>query len=149
MSLEKRLRIEEGERNFVYDDATGKPIVPGSVVIGHPTIGIGRCLDERGISKEEKEAFFQRDVSDSRAAAAAQPWAASLDPTRRDLIAEMIFEMGLDRLLRFEKMIAALQRKDFAAAAVEMRDSRWAGQVGQRAINLAAIMESGVDPDAD
>ena len=40
-----RLTDEEALRFVVYDDATGRPIVPGTHVIGHPSIGIGRALD--------------------------------------------------------------------------------------------------------
>ena len=36
---------DEAMRLFVYDDATGLPIEPGSTCKGHPTIGVGRGLD--------------------------------------------------------------------------------------------------------
>lgn len=41
----------------------------------------------------------------------------------------------------FEKMRAALQAGDFAAAATEARDSRWARQVPSRAKEISALFE--------
>jgi len=52
----------------------------------------------------------------------------------------MIFNMGLSRFMLFRKTINAIENKDFAAAADEMLDSRWAEQVGERAITLSNKM---------
>lgn len=57
------LRAEEGLRLTVYDDATGKPIKPGTLVKGHPTIGIGRALDVNGITEAEAEYLKANDVA--------------------------------------------------------------------------------------
>jgi lysozyme len=55
----------------------------------------------------------------------------------------MAYNLGLTKLLGFKKMIAAIKRKDYSAAAVEMLDSKWHIDVGDRAVELARIMEEG------
>lgn len=53
---------EEGKRNFVYDDATGHAIGPGTHCVGHPTIGVGRALDVHGISMSEGQLLNAHDA---------------------------------------------------------------------------------------
>ena len=48
----------------------------------------------------------------------------------------MGFNLGITRLLKFKKFLAALEQHDWETAAVEMMDSRWATQVGPRATRL-------------
>ena len=48
----------------------------------------------------------------------------------------MCFNMGAPRLSGFKKFIAGVNSGDWNTAAVEMMDSRWARQVGDRAIRL-------------
>ena len=54
----------------------------------------------------------------------------------------MAFNLGVGGLLAFTKMFAALQERDWDRAAAEMLDSRWARQVGDRAVRLAQQMTS-------
>jgi len=66
-----------------------------------------------------------------------------LDDRRQEVIFNMIFNMGYKGLNKFKKFIAAMQGSDWRKASAEMLDSRWAKQVGYRAIELAGIMERG------
>jgi len=56
---------------------------------------------------------------------------------------DMAFNMGVPRLCKFKKMWAAIYAGDYNTAAIEMLDSRWATQVGTRAIKLSKAMEEG------
>jgi len=67
-----------------------------------------------------------------------------LNNVRRAVIMDMLFNLGLPRLSRFVKMIKAMQASDWAEAAAQMLDSKWATQVGRRAIRLSEMMEKGV-----
>ena len=58
------------------------------------------------------------------------------------IIADMSFNLGYYRLSRFRKMKAAVLRRDWSAAADEMRDSAWYGQVGRRSRDLVRRMRS-------
>jgi len=138
------VRFHEGRRLYVYDDATGRGVGPGSTLEGHPTIGIGRALDVRGISDDEAEALFAADLADtSTALARERAWVLELDPVRRAVLVDMAFNMGVRGLLGFRRALAALEIGDCETCAVEMLDSRWADQVGRRATRLAATMRSG------
>ena len=48
----------------------------------------------------------------------------------------MCFNLGHPRLSKFKKFIQAMQVSDWERAAVEMMDSKWSGQVGDRAVRL-------------
>lgn len=151
-----QLRDDEadgGRPNLVvYDDATGQPIRPGTLVVGHPTIAIGRALDTHGVSDAEAEAFFASDVATAEAGVAAiWPWTSALDPVRRDALANMAFEMGAHGLAEFLHMGAALQRGDWQAAHDAALDSGWARELARfgsrRARRVAAQLLTGlVDP---
>jgi len=75
------------------------------------------------------------------------PIQRNLNSTRKRVVVEMIFNMGLPRALTFKKMFKAIETSNFDVAAAEMLDSRWAGQVGQRAVELAETMRHGTEFD--
>jgi lysozyme len=144
-----QLQPEEGNRLFVYDDATGKPIGPGCHVIGHPTIGTGRALDTHGISDAERQYLLTNDVG--RVAGELDrdlPWWRTLDPVRQRVLLDMAFEMGTAGLLAFHNTLQLVQLQRWDDAAEAMLSSRWAGEVGARAYALAAMMKIGQAPTA-
>ena len=141
------IQSNEGRRLVAYDDATGKSLGPGSVLEGHPTIGIGRALDVRGISSAEAEALFAADLVDTSTALERElAWVIELDPVRRAVLVDMAFNLGVRGLLTFRRALAALKAGDCETCAVEMLDSRWAEQVGRRATRDAWIMRTGEYP---
>ena len=94
-SIAALVRLHEGLRLTVYDDATGEPIGPGATLIGHPTIGVGRALDVRGISAAEADALLVRDLDEAaRELTEALPWIARLDPVRRAVLIDMRHSAG-------------------------------------------------------
>ena len=66
-----------------------------------------------------------------------------LDPARQRVLIDMHINLGLFRLSQFKRMLAAIGQQNYAVAAQEMRASKWAGQVGRRAVTLAAMMADG------
>jgi len=135
----------EGSRLTVYDDATGKPIVPGYTVIGHPTIGVGRCLDTHGISAEEEQTLYQNDKQAVYAAlGSALSWFGTLDTVRQAVIASMAFQLGIGGLLQFHNTLTYVQNGNYAEAASNMLSSLWAQQTPARAKMLASVMTTGV-----
>ena|ERR1700690_1387845 len=141
------VRPAEGSRLTVYDDATGKPIVPGSVVKGHPTIGIGRALDVNGLTPEEEEYLYQNDKDKAvLAVARALPWVNQLDQVRAGVLTAMAFQMGIGGLLEFTQFLLCLKNGEYEAAAADMLDSLWARQTPARAQQYAQVMRSGELP---
>lgn len=151
-ALMASLELGEGFRAVVYDDATGKPIVPGSTVIGHPTIAFGCALDISGMSREQGTVMALEKAQDMNVGLCnSLPWYPTLDEPRRRVLIEMAYNMGLHGLLQFKNMLAAVQVGDWKTAAAEMLNSKWATEVDDgpggklgRADRLAAQMETGV-----
>ena len=72
-----------------------------------------------------------------------QPVVNDLDAVRQLILMDMAFNMGVPRLCKFKKMWAAIHEQRFDIASIEMLDSRWAKQVGRRAIKLSDAMKNG------
>jgi lysozyme len=112
---------------------------------GNLTIGVGLNLDN-GISDDEAIWLANSRIERARVDAATFAWFPNLDSVRQDVIVMMIYNMGLERLKKFVRMATAIEQSDFKMAAIEMLNSRWETQVGDRAHELAAMMFSGVYP---
>ena len=145
MDLQEQLIRDEGVKLFVYDDATGAPIVPGSHVIGHPTIGIGRALDVHGISMVEALYLNGNDIQEvHNGLLDSLPWLASLDAVRFSALENMAFNLGVNGLLQFTETLAALKMGNYDMAAHLMLQSEWAKQVGNRAQRLSKQIATGL-----
>ena len=128
------LSKHEGIRKFPYVCTAGKI-----------TIGIGRNLEDRGLSMEEIEYLFANDLKiaatdcmklfrDFRSITPAHRQAALLD---------MCFNLGGPRLAQFVNMRAAGDLRDWKTVAAEALNSKWAQDVGVRATTLTYILEHG------
>lgn len=124
----------------------GLELKPYRCTAGRLTIGIGRNLDDRGITEDEARFLCQNDVDIVEQELARKfPFIVGLDDVRIRVLLDMAFNLGVPRLSAFSNMWAALEEGDYKQAAVEMLDSRWARQVGRRATNLSQMMETGED----
>ena len=55
----------------------------------------------------------------------------------------LCFNLGLTRLRGFVKALEAMSREQFDVAADEFMDSRWAKQVGNRAVEVTELIRTG------
>lgn len=132
--LEDQLRRDEGVKLKPYRDSVGKL-----------TIGIGRNLDDDGISLEEADFLLEADMKAATVSLEANfPWAMALDEARKGALLNMTFNMGIKGLSEFKDFLAKMQSGNFSAAAGAMLDSLWAKQVGPRATRLSMQIQSGV-----
>ena len=121
----------------------GLRLKPYTCPTGHLTIGYGHNL-ENGITPEMAEFMLKRDLETvERGVKDKFAWYFKLNDARQFVLVDMAFNMGLARLCTFKKMLAAVERGDYATAAKEMLDSRWAVQTGRRAKELAEMMKTG------
>jgi lysozyme len=135
-AMTRQLRLHEGERLKPYRCTAGKL-----------TIGVGRNIEDRGITAEESAYLLANDIArEERALIQALPWVAQLDEVRQRVLLDMAFNMGLGGLLQFKNTLATIKAGDYAKAATMMLDSRWASQVGQRAERLSRMMATGKTP---
>jgi lysozyme len=147
--LKAELRGDEGEKLKVYDDATGKPIGPGTLVIGNPTVAVGRNLTGRGLTVAECEQLLENDVNDCELELSpSMPWITTLSPGRQTVIYSLYFNVGLGNPARFQAkwphFLAQMQAGQFAAAADNLEASEpWATQVGPRAHRLGELVRYG------
>lgn len=143
MSAQLRTMADEGCVLVVYDDATGQPIKAGTLVKGNPSIGYGRLLcAPGGISNAEAVAMFGADWAKAEAGAKTLPCYSRLNAVRQGVLTEMVFQMGIDGVRKFVRMLDCLNRNDYDGAADEMLDSAWAKQTPERANRLADLMRS-------
>lgn len=130
--LEKLLVRHEGLKLFPYKCTAGKL-----------TVGVGRNLEDVGITAEESLVLLQNDIARVKRQATTLPWYSKLDEVRQHVILSMIFNMGLTGLKAFKKMLLHIETADFPKASEEMLSSKWAEQVGRRAKDLAFMMRTG------
>jgi lysozyme len=132
--LTARLIRHEGLRLKPYRDTVGKL-----------TIGVGRNLDDVGLSRAEAMVLLDNDLARVRAALDARwPWRRALDPVRADAMVELGFNLGVEGLAAFDRFLAGMKAAAFSAAADALLSSRWAGEVGARANELADMVRTGV-----
>lgn len=113
---------------------------------GYITVGVGRNLEDRGLSEAEIEFLLDNDVVIvENELDKAFPWWRDMSEIRQRVLADMAFNMGVPRLKGFKNALSAMQQGDYADAADEMLDSIWAKQVGTRAARLAHMMEHDED----
>lgn len=112
---------------------------------GKLTIGVGRNLDDNGISEVEAMFLLDNDLNSvEKDLDYSIPWWRKLDDARQEVIANMAFNMGIKVFLGFKQTLAAVQAGQYKDASVLMLDSKWAKQVGNRATVLSKQLETGV-----
>jgi lysozyme len=140
--LKEQLKIDEGVVYSIYKDH-----------LGYPTFGIGHLVLESDpeygqdvdvpVSEERVDECFEKDVQvvieDCKKL--HDGWDGYPEEAKQ-IIANMMFNMGLTRLSKFKKHNAALQSGDWKTAAIEGRDSRWYKQVTNRAERLMKRLEN-------
>ena len=120
----------------------GLRLSPYRCTAGKLSIGYGRNLDDVGITQLEAEYLLMNDLQRAENDAKKLPGFDNCSQVRRDVLIEMVFNIGLPRVLGFRKMLAALSNGDYAEAARQMLDSKWHKDVGNRADRLAWRMEN-------
>lgn len=131
MTLRDLLIKHEGIKGKVYYDSEGVA-----------TVGVGRNLEDVGVSYDEAMLMLDNDIKRVLYACWHEfPWFADLTEPRQNVVASMVFNLGLEGFKKFKKMIAAIEKEDWTEAACQMIDSRWAAQVKGRAVELANMMK--------
>jgi lysozyme len=129
---------DEGYEAHAYTDS-----------LGNLTIGVGHLLPKgtpfnTTWSDDQIEEALTDDIAKAESCLdASLPWWRDLDDVRQDVMVEMCFNLGIGGLLGFSFMLAQLKRGQYADAASAMLNSKWAKQVGQRAMRLADMMRTG------
>lgn len=136
------LNIEALQQDLIAHE--GLRLKPYRCTAGKLSIGVGRNLDDVGISKDEALVMLKNDIDRVLDNLDAHlPWWRQMSEPRQRALANMAFNMGIGRLLGFRKMIAALAAGQYDEAARQAKDSKWAEQVGTRDDDLVKMIKEG------
>ena len=136
--LMKSVKAHEGFRNKVYKDTLGKR-----------TVGYGHlCVedhweDNREYTVPELERVLEADLNNAiQGAEELCSDCPVLDDQAKEIIVEMVFQLGKTGVSKFRNMWKALKVPDYPTAAKEMLDSRWAKQTPGRAKEMSEHIRS-------
>ena len=101
--LIEELKRDEGVVLTLYQCSAGKN-----------TIGVGRNLDDRGITDDESDYLLSNDIDICiEELTNAFPWFVDLSDTRQRVMVNMCFNLGLSRLMGFKNFLAAMEAGDW------------------------------------
>ena len=131
--LIEQLKSHEGLRLKPYKCTSGKL-----------SIGVGRNLEDIGISEKEAEMLLLNDIQEAEKQLATYfPWTQDLDEVRLAALINFTFNVGIGTVSKFVNAMALLKEGSFDMASEEFLQSRWANQVGQRAIDVTEQIRTG------
>ena len=126
-----RCKVNEGFRPQKYLDTRG-----------FTTIGYGFNVDA-GISEFAAATLLEAQLAEAEADVSNFDWYPSVDGVRKSVLVELCFNMGIHKLQGFKLMLAACSRSDWTDAALQLQQSAWFSQVGQRGSQLVRLLRDG------
>lgn len=112
------------------------------------TIGVGHNLEDKGISKRVAAMLLEDDINDALVDLERNIiYFYDLPEAAQEALVNLAFNMGIPRLMQFKKTLAYLRSGDYKKAADELLDSRYASQVGYRALEVAQMIRSCEDAE--
>ena len=130
--LRETITRHEGSRLQMYQDS-----------LGIWTIGVGHNIQEKGISPQVMELMLDEDLEEAISELKRSVSFFSKMPQQvQEALVNLSFNLGIPRLMQFKKTLALLREGDFESAADELLDSRYAEQVGRRALEIADMIRT-------
>ena len=133
--LIKMLKRHEGVRSKVYMCSAN-----------FETIAVGRNISESGLglSTDEIDYLLNNDIKRVREELTDEYfWFPALNDARQAAMIDISFNLGATVLRNFVKSLDAMANEKFDLAADEFMNSKWATQVGNRAIEVTDMIRSG------
>lgn len=127
--IRKVLELEEGNRRFAYDDATGKSVAAPE---GHLTIGIGHNLQLNGLSDAARELILREDVEialDDACRVFGEEKFMSFPEQCRTAIISLLFQLGYTKFIQFSPTIELMENERWEEAAARLENTKWADQL--------------------
>jgi len=124
----------------------GLRLKPYHCTSGKLTIGVGRNLDDRGITEDEAMILLANDIKIVQEELLDRwEWMSDLPPRAQMVVMDLAFNMGVPAISNFQNMLRDLKESNWEGAAINLLDSRYAKQVGRRAIYNAHLLETADD----
>ena len=128
--LIKKLKVEEGFRAKVYTDSRG-----------YLTIGYGTNIGG-GITRAEAEYLLRERLAGTwTELRKAWPVVSTLPTPVQFAVLDMAYQLGVQGVLGFHKMLAALVAGDYDTAAKEADLSKWAIETPNRARRVVRVFK--------
>lgn len=136
--LKEEIKLHEGFVPRTYADSLGKR----TIGYGHLCVEPEQWDDDKEYTKEELNVVFEKDFNEALKNAEHLIGERSINDTAKEVIIEMVFQLGIGGVGKFKNMWSALDRKDYGEASFQMLDSLWAKQTPARAGKLAGKMRA-------
>ena len=134
--LKKKIKKNEGFRNEPYLDS-----------LGHPTIGYGHLITNKEkkmfqakYSKKFLSNLFDKDFNKALTAYKKNFNYKKHSKNTKEVLIEMIFQLGIKKQKKFVKMNSHIQNNDMFLAALEMKNSLWYKQTPKRVDGLIKLL---------
>lgn len=146
--LIEQLKRHEGFKRNPYRCTAGKLTIGyGYNLDANPlnlSFPIINNLKREGISSVYALTLLDKHVGDITSKLTDKiPWFHFLSEERKGVLINMAFNLGIDGLLEFKKTLGCIERGWYEEASKAMLNSKWAGQVKNRAKELADQMRTG------
>lgn len=132
ISLKRRIKNNEGFSKTPYKDQLGNP----TIGYGHLIQKCEACFFKKKLSKKYLTKLFEVDFNNAVKVYEKKFSKLKLRNNQKELLIEMIFQLGEKKVLGFKKMLTNLINKKKYLAALEMMDSLWYKQTPKRVENL-------------
>lgn len=133
--LIKMLKRHEGVRSKVYMCSAN-----------FETIAVGRNISESGLglSTDEIDYLLNNDINRVREELTDEYfWFPALNDARQAAMIDISFNLGATKLRLFVLALEAMANEKFDLAADEFMNSKWATQVGNRAVEVTDMIRTG------
>ena len=143
-ALRETLTRHEGRRLFAYLDCCGKPWRQCPCIEkGKLTIGVGRNLDDVGLSDNEVDYLLDNDLGRVRMDLdAALPWWREHSEAIQHVLINMTFNLGMRKFQTFVETLGYIRLKHYRQAADNLRKTLWHRQVKSRALEIEAVLDA-------
>ena len=136
--LKEQIKEHEGFVPRTYKDSLGKR----TIGFGHLCVEPEQWDDDKEYTREELERVFDNDFKEALKNAESLIGERSINFIAKQVIIEMVFQLGIGGVGKFKKMWLALDSEDYGEASFQMMDSLWAKQTPNRAEKLSQKMRS-------
>jgi GH24 family phage-related lysozyme (muramidase) len=141
--IKKMIIKHEGIRNKPYKDSLGLWTVGVGHLIGDGYKGQSAPPPEwnREFSNEEVMKMFDEDYAHHKSAAMKIPGYDKVDSKGQGALTDLTFNMGPSWISKWPKLKKQLGEGDTQAAASNLQESKWYGQVGNRAPTIVSLLK--------
>ncbi len=136
--LKEQIKEHEGFVPRTYKDSLGKR----TIGFGHLCVEPEQWDDDKEYTRQELERVFDKDFDEALKNAESLIGERSINFIAKQVIIEMVFQLGIGGVGKFKKMWSALDSEDYGEASFQMMDSLWAKQTPNRAEKLSQKMRS-------